>query len=75
MTDAALAQTLTGAIIAAEMGGLVLSATDLACVGAALTALRSEDGLEGGIDAAYCAHLDALLVRVDAILAAWQRPN
>lgn len=66
-----LADVFRGAIVTARVGGLELSAADLACADAVLSALRAGDSL----DAAYHEPLAALIGRVDAILAAWQRPN
>jgi hypothetical protein len=66
-----LADVFTGAVATARMGGLELSAADLACIGAALSAMRSGDDIQ----AAYREPLGALVERVDAVLAAWQRPN
>jgi hypothetical protein len=60
-----------GAVATARLGGLELSEADLACFGAALSAMRSG----ADIEAAYREQLGVLVERVDAILAAWQRPH
>lgn len=66
-----LADVFRGAIVTARVGGLELSAADLACADAMLIALRAGDNL----DAAQCELMNALVDRIDAVLAAWQRPN
>jgi hypothetical protein len=76
MTEAAaLADALTGAFVVAHAGGLVFTAEELACAEAALSVLWDGETISDALASVDAEALDALIERVDAVLAAWQWPN